>query len=186
MCDQPVIVSNHIGVTARGQDARARRLRKLRTGLLLVFLPLLIGCDPGMIIHQAVQRGNFRHSQAIARASYLRVKVETTHPLQGETWYAPRVEATNLSASPITVSAVELVARGTTYENGPDWIKPYPLVVQPGQTQVLGVWFDLHDNVWKTFFKQAADLRVNYVIDAQEMTAHATIKGEHLNWKGGP
>ena len=161
-------------------------MRRTFTGLLVVLLLLTVGCpigDPGMTIRQAVQRGSLSGLPATPSPSYLGINVKTSHPFQGETWYAPTVTVTNSFESPITVSAVELVVRGVTYANGRGRAEAYPVVVLPGKTETLDIWFDLRENVWKTFFKQSAELRVHYRKDAREEIAHASIIGGHLDLK---
>jgi len=134
---------------------------------------LTIGCDPGMVIRQTSSLG------AAGGASVV-VYVKTSHPLIGETWYAPGVEVTNSSDSPITVTSVELAARSVTYANNPGRAGTYPLIVPPGKTEALDIWFDLHDDV-KNTFQQPAELRVHYRSSGTEKIARANIMGGSQN-----
>jgi len=92
----------------------------------------------------------------------------------------PDVSVTNSSASSITINSVELTAKSVVYGNKRQ--EAYSVVLTSGETRPIILWFDLREDIWKTFYKQAADLRVNYVIDGQQMTAHANIIGERLNY----
>ena len=95
-------------------------------------------------------------------------------------WYAPDTKVTNSSESPITVTGVELIARGVTYANRPGRPGTYPLIVFPGETDALDIWFDLHDDVKKTF-QQSAELRVHYRGGDIEEVAQVKIIGGPLN-----
>jgi hypothetical protein len=147
-----------------------------------MFMFLIAGCDPGITIRQAGQGGRLNASPAMPNPGNLAISVKTTHPIIHNDWYAPDVTVTNLLPSPVTISGVELTAKGIVYTNSPKRQLTHPLVVLPGQTATLDVWFDLHEDVWKTFPKQSADLRVDYLSDGQQMTAHASIIGERLNY----
>jgi hypothetical protein len=54
------------------------------------------------------------------------------------------------------------------------------LVVQPGRTEGLLVWFDLKDEVKKAFH-QPAELRVHYLRDNKDQIAHTSVVGGPLN-----
>ena len=108
------------------------------------------------------------------------LEVKTIHPLIGETWYAPQVKITNSSNSSITVTSVELISQDATFVSNPPQQGFYPLVVQPGKTEGLVVWFDLKNGVKKTFH-QPAELRVHYLEDNKEQIAHTRVVGEPLN-----
>lgn len=83
--------------------------------------------------------------------------------------------------TPITISDVELIAKGMTYANKPRQTGTYPFAVDPGQTKSLDIWFDLRDDIRKTFFKQSAELRVHYRSDGKEQIAQTVVVGDHLN-----
>ncbi|HEX7289181.1 MAG TPA: hypothetical protein VF532_23555 [Candidatus Angelobacter sp.] len=158
-------------------------MRRTITGLFLLFLLflfLIAGCDPGMTIRQVVQRGGVNGIPATPSPGNLTISVRTSHPLKGENWYAPDVTVTNSSASPISINSFELAAKSVVYGNKRQ--EGYPVVLASGETRPLRLWFDLREDIWKTFSKEAADLRVNYVIDGQQMTAHANIIGERLSY----
>lgn len=158
-------------------------MRRTIAGTLLLFLLLIVGCplgDRGMTIRRAVQY-ELPGSPATPSPSKLMISVRTSHPLIGVTFYAPDIAVTNSSASTITINAVELTAKGVVYANQRQ--DAYPVVVASGQTQVLGTGFELREDVWQTFFKQPADLRVSYVINGQEMMGHVNIIGDRLNSK---
>jgi hypothetical protein len=55
------------------------------------------------------------------------------------------------------------------------------LVVPPGKTESLDMWFDLTDDVKQTFFRQPAELRVHYRSRDRDETAHAAVIGGHLD-----
>lgn len=166
-------------VSCSGEDQALRRTIQLAS---LAALFLILGCDPGMTIREAVRRDRLNASSFVtAGPNNVMISVKTDHPFIGETWYYPTVTVTNLSASQITISAVELAARGTVYAN--KQYAAFPLVVLSDKTVNLDVRFDLREDVRKTFFKRSAELRVDYEIDGQQRTAHATIIGDHLNSK---
>jgi hypothetical protein len=143
-------------------------------GLFLTALAVLtIGCDPGTIIHQTSSLG-------AANGTRVAVYVKTSHALIGETWYAPEVKITNSSDSPIAVTGVELAAHRVPYANKPQRPGTYPLIVLPGKTEALDIWFDLHDGVKKTL-QDSAKLRVHYRSSGEEAIAQATIIVGPLN-----
>jgi hypothetical protein len=150
-------------------------------GFLLFFLLLLAGCDPGMTIRQVTQHDRVQFSPQAPAPTGLLIYVKTSHLLIGENWYAPTVTVTNSLNASITISSVELIAKGITYANKPRQTGTYPLAVDPGQTQSLDVWFDLRDDVRKTFFKQSAELRVHYRSDGKEQIGQTVVVGGHLN-----
>lgn len=148
-------------------------MKKAGGAFLTAVMVLTIGCDPGMMIRQTTSSG-------AASGASVAVYVKTSHPLIGETWYAPEVKVTNSSDSPIAVTGVELAARSVTYANKPRRPGTYPLIVPPGKTEALDIWFDLHDAVKKTF-QESAELRVLYRRSGKEEIAQANIIGGPLN-----
>jgi hypothetical protein len=144
-------------------------VKKAGGAFLTAVMVLTIGCDPGMMIRQTSSPG-------AASGASAAVYVKTSHPLIGETWYAPEVKVTNSSDSPIAVTGVELAARSITYANKPRRPGTYPLIVPPGKTEALDIWFDLRDDVKKTFQK-SAELRVHYQSSGKEEIAQANIIG---------
>jgi hypothetical protein len=141
---------------------------------------LAVSCDPGMTIRQA-KAPDEAVSGISAGGAQVAIDVKTSHPIIGETWYAPQVRITNSSDSSITIINVDLTARGTTYTNKPPQPGCYPLAVQPGKTEALLVWFDLNESVKKSFYKQPAELRVYYRKDNKEWIAHTSVVGGPLN-----
>jgi hypothetical protein len=144
---------------------------------------LTVACDPGMIIRQASVPGRAPNAGTSPEAK-VEVSAKTTHQLIGETWYDPEVKVTNLSGSPITVTDIELSARGKAYaSNWARWSRPgaFPLTIQPGNSGTLEISFRLDEDVWKTFFRHPAELSVLYTIGADSMVARATIVGAHLD-----
>ena len=140
---------------------------------------LIVGCDPGMTIRQAVQRSN-RNLPATPNPNDLTISVRTFSSLIGYSSYAPDVTVTNSSAASITIKDIELTAKGIVYANRQQ--DGYPFMLASGQTQVFGGLFNLRDDLWTTFSKQPADLRIEYLIDGEQRTAHASIIGERLNY----
>lgn len=140
---------------------------------------LVVACDPGMTIRQTKSSGEVTNG-GHAASPQVAIDVKTSHPLIGETWYAPQVRITNSSDSPITVTSIELTARRTTYANKPPQPGIYPLVVSPGKTEALLVWFDIGDAVKKTF-QQPAELRVHYRSGSKEEIARTSIVGGPLD-----
>jgi hypothetical protein len=136
---------------------------------------LLIGCDPGLTIYQ-VRPASIVNS-ATAK---INIHVRTSHPLIGETSYAPEVKITNSSGASITVTKVELAEGNAIYENKPVRAGTYPASISAGDTQVLDIWFDVKDGVGKMFHKPA-ELRVHYRSDNKEEIVSTTIVGGPLN-----
>jgi|SRR5882724_5962855 len=140
---------------------------------------LVFACDPGMTIRQTKSapeaiRGNN------ATVAQVAIDVKTSRQLIGETHYALQVKITNASDSSIAITSVDLISQGETYANKPIQPGLYPLVVQPGRTEDLLVWFDLNDGVKKTF-QQPAELRVHYIKDNKEEIAHTSVVAGPLN-----
>jgi hypothetical protein len=140
-------------------------------------LVLMVACDPGMTIRQtkSLPKGRRAAMQAVA------LHVKTSHPLIGQTWYAPEVKVTNPFDSPITITSVEFVTRRETYANKTARPGAYPLVIQPGSTEILHFGFRLNDDVKKTFLKQSAELRLRYRTGNKEEIAHTNIIGGRLD-----
>ncbi len=151
---------------------------KVRMFVVLVMV-LLVACDPGMTIRQA-KSPHEGTSGISAGGAQVVLEVKTSHQLIGETWYVPKVRITNSTDSSIIITSVELASRGAVYINKPPQPGFYPLVVQPGRTEALLVWFDLNEAVKKTF-QQPAELRVHYQKDDKEEIAHASLVGGPLN-----
>lgn len=156
-------------------------MRKIAIKGLSLSLLLLAGCDLGMTIRQAAQHNNVHGSPGTPAPNGLAIYVKTSHPLMGETWYAPTVTVTNSTSVPVTIGGVELFAKSITYSNKPLKTGAYPLTIDPEQTKSLDIWFDLRDDVRKTFFKQSAELRVHYQSDGKERIVQTVLVGTHLD-----
>jgi hypothetical protein len=88
------------------------------------------------------------------------IEVRTTHQLIGERWYDPQVNVMNSSDSPITITSVELVAQGVTYENKPRAKKTYPLTLLVRSTASLDIAFDFSEGVHR-IFQEPVELRIH-------------------------
>jgi len=143
-------------------------------GLLLI----AVACgDPGMTIYQT------NSNQSTSAPELVAVRVKASHPLIGETSYAPDndVTVTNSFDKPIVITKVELLANGTTYQHKHTGAtNEYPLTVAAGKTETLPLWFDLKDYVKETF-KNPAELRVYYRNGREESVAQAFIVGGPLD-----
>ena len=134
---------------------------------------LLVACDPAIAIRQ-IRASN-------GTSAPITIDVKTRYPLVGERIYEPQVTVTNGSDLPITITSVELAAKQGTYANKPRQPGSYPSTVPPGKTEALDIWFDLTDDVKKTFFRQPAELRVHYKSRGRDETAHVSVIGGHLD-----
>ena len=152
-------------------------MKQLLGTILMPALLLVVACDPGMTIRQT--EGASEATSGVAEPD-VALRVKTSHPFIGETWYAPEVVLTNSYGAPVTVTGVDLVTESATYPNKPPQPGTYPAVVPPGRTEGLLVWFDLNDPVNKTFFKKLARLRVHNRIGSREETVEAGIVGGTL------
>jgi len=147
-------------------------LKRTAAAVFMAVLVLATGCDPAITIRQVPPPGATNSSRVL-------VSVKTTHSFIGETWYAAEVTVTNSSVLPITLTEVELVARGVTYKNRPPATETYPSIVPPGTARALGVSFQLHENVRRTF-RKAAELRLHYRTGDKDEIAEVSIAGEPL------
>ena len=151
-------------------------------GLLPFVLGLVVvatACDPGMTLYQTNTNQNGSGSDRVT------IRVKASHPLIGETWYAPSngVTITNSFQKPIIVTKVELLANGVTYQHKHTGAtNEYPLTVAAGKTETLPLWFDLKDSVKKTF-QTPAELRVYYRNGIEDSMANAFIVGGPLDMK---
>src|SRR6266481_5826975 len=152
--------------------------RTAGTLYLITVSLLLVACDPAISIRQ-VKNSN-------GTSAPITIDVKTEHPLVGTTRYVPQVTITNGSDSPITITSVELAAKGGTYANKPRQPGSYPAAVPPGKTETLDIWFDLARDVKETFFRQPAELRVHYRSRGQDETAQVSVIGGHLDESARP
>jgi hypothetical protein len=133
---------------------------------------LLVACDPAITIRQI--------KASTGSSAPITIEVKTERPLVGEDLYVPNVAVTNISDSPITITSVELAAKRGPSANKPRHAESYPSVVAPGKTETLDIWFDLADDVKKTFFRQPAALLVHYRTRGRDETASVSVIGEPL------
>jgi hypothetical protein len=166
--------TNNGGILTIDVAERHDNLKPIPQLLPVSILALMVACDPGMTIRQADP------SAGSAANGGVTIHVRTSHPLIGEPSYAPEVEIANVSNSPINVTSVELVAKRGTFQNKPRRSGTYPVEVLPGKTEPLDVWFDLSDDVKKTFV-EPAELRVHYRSGSTEQIAGAILVGGSLD-----
>ena len=151
--------------------------RSART-LLLTTLALFTGCDPGMSIRQINSAAVSK--KAVVVAPEIAIEVKTTHQLIGEGWYDPEVKVTNSFDSPITVTSVDLVAQGVTYENKPRQGETYPLTLPARSTTSIEVAFRFSEGVHK-IFKKPAELRIHYLTQGRDGLALTNVVGGHVD-----
>ena len=113
-----------------------------------------------------------------ATSSEIRLSVAPSRQLIGESWYDPRVTATNLLGEPISILRIVLATKNGTFANRATSAKSYPVAIPAGATATLDVAFDLSASV-STVFKEPGELRVIYRTPDQESTSIITIEGEH-------
>ncbi len=140
---------------------------------LILILVFIVACDPGMTIRQ---RDPIAATGTNQKPSFVTIRVRTAHLMVGDSWYAAPAEVSNLSSLPITITRVELVVRGTTFQNSPRRSGTYPMEVAPGSTAPLDTWFDLNGSLKKTFHEET-ELRVYYQSENKESIARATLIG---------
>jgi hypothetical protein len=144
----------------------------LRTCLLLPLIPAL-ACDPAVTIRQVVR------SRPNANVERLAVLVEAKRQLVGETHYAPAIRITNLSASPLLVTHVELVAHKLLIQSRfPSAEHPEPQIATQ-ETRILSLWFDLPEDAQK-MFRDPVDVRIHYRIGSAEETVQVTVQAGRL------
>src|SRR5258708_13981773 len=160
----------------RRVNSTVGRLNHLMKGLFLFALGLLLiaaACDPGMTIYQTNSNQNTSAPERVT------VRVKASHPLIGETWYAPDndVTITNSLDKPIVITKVELVTNRTTYQHKHTGAtNEYPLTVAAGKKEIFPSWFELNNNVQEKL-KKPPQFRVNYTNSPAETVTHAIIFG---------
>jgi hypothetical protein len=142
--------------------------------LVAVLAVFAIGCDPGMSISQI--KPSCETTKGDSATAQIVIDVATSHVFIGNTRYVPQVRITNSSNASITITSVELISRGEVYANKPVQPGFYPLVVQPGKTEDLLVWFDLKNPVYETF-KDQSQLQVHYRKDDKEEIVRTGVVG---------
>jgi hypothetical protein len=131
----------------------------LARALLLVALTLLTACDPGITIRQINSTVQAEKQPTVIPK--LSVEVQTTHQLIGEGWYHPQIKIVNSSDFPMTITGIELIAGGVTYENSPHHAKNYPLTLAAQSSASLDVEFRFSQGVYKVF-ENPSELRIQY------------------------
>jgi hypothetical protein len=147
--------------------------RTAETLYLIAVSLLLVACDPAITIRQ-IKASN-------GTSTPITIEVKTEHPFAGHTSYVPEVTVTNSSDSLVSITSVEVATKRGTYANKPRRPGGYPVTVPPGETETLNIWFDLADDVKKTFFRQPAELRVHYKSRGRDETAHVSVVGGPLD-----
>jgi hypothetical protein len=152
-------------------------------GVYLITVSLLmVACDPAITIHQIKSPNeDLKQSKSPNELGQIKIDVKRQNSFIGHTWYVPQVTVTNGSGAPIRISSVDLATKLGTYVNKPRQNGSYPLDVQPGETEPLDIWFDLTDDVKKTFFRQPAELLMHYSSRGRNETVHASIVGGPLD-----
>jgi hypothetical protein len=158
------------------------RVKTLVLRAAFVAIPfMVVACDIGLSIRQVNPPDRVSQGSAPKDAQIV-VNVETMERLIGNTSYLTGVKLTNVSGVSVAVSRIDLLAQNKTYENEPTRFTVYPLTIQPGGVERVGVYFRLDDDVQNTFQKPA-DLRVHYRIGNEQRVAHASIIGEEKGFK---
>jgi len=147
--------------------------------LIVLVLILLVGCDPGMTVRQ-MNSSIESESAAATTMPKISVDVKTTSHLIGQKLYDPHVTATNLSDVPVTITSIELVVGGTTFQNGPYAVNDYPVNLTAHGTIPLGVYFSLSDGVSK-IFEKPGELRIHYCSQQGSGFARITVARGPLN-----
>lgn len=151
-------------------------LRRLIGIASIAVQALTVACDPGMLIRQTNYPDQAANRDSALEAQVV-VSVKATSQLIGKTWYDPEVKVANGYYSPITVTDIELSARGKTYEKDSHIPDGLPLTIQPGNTGTVGVVFRLDAAVYEVFLRHPAELLAHYQTGAEEKTARAGIVG---------
>lgn len=148
-------------------------LRRLTAAALTLSALLLLGCDPGIAIHQV--NAMSKRAPQVAVPQRVSLQVSTFRTLAYSGFYAARMKITNSFGTELTVYKVELIAREAVYEpKGPSSLR-YPVVVGPGVEANLEAWFDLKESLHATFTKPA-ELRVYYKSAEHDETASAMLE----------
>ena|SRR5215471_6393543 len=114
-----------------------------------VLLPL-VGCDPGLTVRQIDSAQRAKNAVALPSSEYT-LQVKTTRQLIGEDLYHPEISFTNLSEVSLTVSGVELAAKGVIYKTDLQSKESFPILVSPGTRAFFSPRFSLNEPVYKTF-----------------------------------
>lgn len=144
------------------------------TLLLLLICLAIIGCDPAISIRQ-VELPDKPHD------SNIEIQIPLSRPLIGEGMYAPGpVQVTNLTQTSLKITSIQLISgqKSFPYEQvGP---AKYPVVVSPGKSATLPVWFNLGSSV-ATVFKDTVEFRVLYEQGSEKNQASVYLIGGPLD-----
>jgi hypothetical protein len=173
------VYGKRAGVPFILHNDRRHLLRLVRRALFVPLLILIVGCDPGVSIHQIKSHGQASTGSLTSRPQVV-IDVITRAQLIHETWYDPKVNVSNESNLPVTVTDIELSVRSKTFANElADQAWGYPTTIPPGGTKVLYVQFRLDEDVQETF-REPAELLLHYRIGEKQEIAHATVIGGRL------
>ena len=159
------------------------RPRLILWSVLAVAQTVLVGCDPGMLIHQVggpAPRLDISQSPERAEPS-VTVDVRSTMPLVHFSSYDTDVRIHNATRSPVLITGIELNASNKSYADQAFRSQPYPLSLKPEETVVLNAAFNLDENLWRTFFRKPAEIVVHYRLGDDQRIAKVTIVGAHLD-----
>jgi hypothetical protein len=141
----------------------------------LAALPfLVVGCDPGISIRQ-VNSAEYAPNEKTTLDDRVVVNAKTKLQFIGDTRYMPEVKVTNASGSPITVFSIDLSTRKKTYTSKVLPPPTFPLTIQSGSTETIGIDFNLDEDVQKTF-QQTAELWVHYWSGGKQEIARAHLE----------
>ena len=135
---------------------------------------LIVGCDPGISIRQ-VNSAEYVPNEKATPDERVVVNAKNTRQFIGETWYVTEIKVTNASGSPITVFSIDLSTRKKIYTSKVLPPPTFPLTIQSGSTETIGVDFDLDEDVQKTF-QQPSELWVNYWRSGKQEIARAHLE----------
>jgi hypothetical protein len=105
------------------------------------------------------------------------IEVSKFHALIGSGYYTPKIRVTNMAKLPVAIKGVELVTSRGIYHPSPRQNEDFRVKLDPGNTQEIDAWFELHDGLLTTF-KKAAELRVHYMIGNRNEMATAKLVGK--------
>jgi hypothetical protein len=153
------------------------QLPRLTAAASTLSVLLLLGCDPGIAIHQVNAMSRRASQTAVPQRISLEVSPFRTLAYSG--FYGARMKITNSSGTELTVYRVELIAQEGVYEPKGTSSSPYSIAVSPGGEANLEAWFHLKESLYATFTKPA-ELRVHYKIADHDETASAFLESGQL------
>jgi len=146
-----------------------------RVWLVLVIVTT-VGCDPGFTVRQLNARPQWQ-SAVPEIPQQVSVEVSKFHALIGSGYYTPKIRVTNMAKLSVAITSFELVTSRGIYHPSLRQNKDFRVKLDPGDTQEIDAWFELHDGLLTTF-KKAAELRVHYMIGNNNETATAKLVGK--------